>query len=105
MQIEVGPGAFMALAAVMFSLGLYGAVSKRSAVMVLMSLEIMAVAVNLNMVAMSRWVTPVEMTGQFFSIFTMVVSAAEIGLGLALVLAIYRRSRSIELSTMERLKG
>ncbi len=105
MQIEVGPGAFMALAAVMFSLGLYGAVSKRSAVMVLMSLEIMAVAVNLNMVAMSRWVTPVQMTGQFFSIFTMVVSAAEIGLGLALVLAIYRRSRSIELSTMERLKG
>lgn len=105
MQIDVGPGAFMALAAVMFSLGLYGAVSKRSAVMVLMSLEIMAVAVNLNMVALSRWVTPEQMTGQFFSIFTMVVSAAEIGLGLALVLAIYRRSRSIELSTMERLKG
>lgn len=105
MQIQVGPGAFMALAAVMFSLGLYGAVSKRSAVMVLMSLEIMAVAVNLNMVAMSRWVTPEQMTGQFFSIFTMVVSAAEIGLGLALVLAIYRRSRSIELSTMERLRG
>jgi len=105
MQIDVGPGAFMALAAVMFSLGLYGAVSKRSAVMVLMSLEIMAVAVNLNMVALSRWVTPEQMTGQFFSIFTMVVSAAEIGLGLALVLVIYRRSRSIELSTMERLKG
>lgn len=103
--MQVGPGAFLALAAVLFSLGLYGAVSKRSAVMVLMSLEIMAVAVNLNMVALSRWVTPEAMTGQFFSIFTMVVSAAEIGLGLALVLAIYRRSRSVELSTMDRLKG
>ncbi len=104
-MMQVGPGAFLALAAVLFSLGLYGAVSKKSAVMVLMSLEIMAVAVNLNMVALSRWVTPETMTGQFFSMFTMVVSAAEIGLGLALVLAIYRRSRSIELSTMERLKG
>lgn len=103
--MQVGPAAFVALSAVLFSLGLYGAVSKRSAVMVLMSLEIMAVAVNLNMVALSRWLTPAALTGQFFAVFTMVVSAAEIGLGLALVLAIYRQSRSIELSTMERLKG
>ena len=105
MDSQVGLLAFMALAAVLFSLGLYGAVSKKSAVMVLMSLEIMAVSVNLNMVALSRFITPTAMTGQFFSVFTMVVSAAEIGLGLALVLAIYRRSKSIELSSMERLKG
>ena len=105
MNIQVGLLPFMGLAAVLFSLGLYGAVSKKSAVMVLMSLEIMAVAVNLNMVALSRFITPIAMTGQFFSVFTMVVSAAEIGLGLALILAIYRRSKSIELSTMERLKG
>ena len=95
----------MILAAVLFSIGLFGAVSKKSAVMVLMSLELMAVSVNLNMVALSRFITPEEMTGQFFAIFTMVVSAAEIGLGLALVLAIYRRSHSIELSAMDRLKG
>jgi len=105
MHIQVGLLPFMGLAAALFSLGLYGAVSKKSAVMVLMSLEIMAVAVNLNMVALSRFTTPAAMTGQFFSVFTMVVSAAEIGLGLALILAIYRRSKSIELSTMERLKG
>jgi NADH-quinone oxidoreductase subunit K len=103
--MRVGPEAFLILAAVLFALGLYGAVSKKSAVMVLMSLELMAVSVNLNMVALSRFITPEAMTGQFFAVFTMVVSAAEIGLGLALVLAIYRRSRSIELSTMERLKG
>ena len=103
--MQVGLSAFLLLAAVLFSIGLYGAVSKRSAVMVLMSLEIMAVAVNLNMVAFSRFLTPESMTGQFFTVFSMVVSAAEIGLGLALVLAIYRRSRSIELSTLERLKG
>ncbi|MDP2234734.1 MAG: NADH-quinone oxidoreductase subunit NuoK [Actinomycetota bacterium] len=103
--MQVGLSEFLLLAAILFSIGLYGAVSKRSAVMVLMSLEIMAVAVNLNMVAFSRFLTPQAMTGQFFTVFSMVVSAAEIGLGLALVLAIYRRSRSIELSTLERLKG
>ncbi|MBS3957298.1 MAG: NADH-quinone oxidoreductase subunit NuoK [Clostridiales bacterium] len=103
--MEVGPSAFMALAAVLFSLGLYGAVARKSAVMVLMSLELMAVAVSLNLIALSRFVTPTEMTGQFFTIFIMVVSAAEIGLGLALVLAIYRQTRSIELSRMDTLKG
>lgn len=103
--MQVGLNVFLGLAAVLFCLGLYGAVSKKSAVMVLMSLELMAVAVNLNMVALSRFITPAEMTGQFFAVFTMVVSAAEIGLGLALVLAIYRQSRSIELTTMDRLKG
>ncbi len=104
-MMQVGPSAFMALAAVLFSLGLYGAVARKSAVMVLMSLELMAVAVSLNMVALSRFVTPTEMTGQVFTIFTMVVSAAEIGLGLALVLAIYRQTRSIELTRMDTLKG
>ena len=103
--MQVGLEAFVILAAVLFAMGLYGAVSKRSAVMVLMSLELMAVSVNLNMIALSRFITPTEMTGQFFAVFTMVVSAAEIGLGLALVLAIYRQSRSIELSSMDRLKG
>ncbi len=104
-MMQVGPAAFMGLAAVLFTLGLYGAVARKSAVMVLMSLELMAVAVSLNMVALSRFVTPTEMTGQVFAIFTMVVSAAEIGLGLGLVLAIYRQTRSIELTTMDTLKG
>lgn len=103
--MTVGLNVFLGLGAVLFSLGLYGAISKRSAVMVLMSLELMANAVNINLVALSRFVTPAAMTGQAFAIFSMVVSAAEIGLGLALVLAIYRRTRSIELETMERLKG
>ncbi len=97
--------AFLALGAILFSLGLYGAVSKKSAVMVLMSLELMAVAVNVNFVAFSRFITPEAMTGQYFAMFTMVVSAAEIGLGLALVLAIYRQAHSIELAGMDRLKG
>ena len=93
------------LSALLFAIGAIGVLVRRNVILVLMSLELMAVSVNLNMIALSRFITPTEMTGQFFAIFTMVVSAAEIGLGLALVLAIYRQSHSIELSSMDRLKG
>lgn len=103
--MTVGLTPFLVLSAVLFGTGLYGAVSKRSAVMVLMSLELMAAAVNIALVAFSRFTTPVAMTGQFFTIFVMVVSAAEIGLGLGLVLALYRESRSVELDTLDRLRG
>ncbi len=96
--MQVGPAAFMGLAAVLFSLGLYGVVARKSAVMVLMSLQLMAAAVSLNMVATSRFVTPTEMTGQLFAIFAMVVAVAGIGLGLALALAVHRQTDSIELS-------
>lgn len=103
--MRVGLEAFLLLAAVLFSLGLYGAISKKGAVQVLMSLELMSIAVNLNLVAFSRFVTPVEMTGWFFALFGMVVSAAEVGLGLALILAIYRRARSSEVTGLSELKG
>jgi len=103
--MTVGPHAFMALAAVLFAVGLFGALSKKSAVMVLMSLEIMTNAVNLNLVAVSRFVTPESMAGQFAAAFIMVVAAAEIGLGLALVLALYRTKRTIELDRADELKG
>lgn len=103
--MSVGPIAFMALAAVLFCIGLYGALSKRSAVMVLMSLELMTNAVNINLVAVSRFVTPASLAGQFTAAFIMVVAAAEIGLGLALVLALYRIRRTVELDRIDRLKG
>lgn len=103
--MTVGLVHFLALAAVLFGIGTYGVLSRKSAIIVLMSLELMANAVNINLVAFSRFVTPEAMAGQFFSVFSMVVSAAEIGLGLALVLAIYRRKRSVELDVFQELKG
>jgi NADH-quinone oxidoreductase subunit K len=103
--MRVGVEAFLMLAAVLFSLGLYGAVSKKGAVQVLMSLELMAVAVNINLVALSRFVTPVTMDGLFFTVFAMVISAAEVGLGLALIIAIYRRASTSELTGLSELKG
>ncbi len=103
--MTVGLPHLLTLAALLFGIGTYGALSRKNAVHVMMSLELMANAVNINLVALSRFVTPDQFTGQFFSVFSMVVSAAEIGLGLALVLAIYRRKRSVELDAMQELKG
>jgi NADH-quinone oxidoreductase subunit K len=103
--VTVGLPHFLTLAALLFGIGLYGALSRKNVVHVMMSLELMANAVNINLVAFSRFVTPEKLTGQFFSVFSMVVSAAEIGLGLALVLAIYRRKRSVELDAMQEQKG
>lgn len=103
--MTVGLAHLMTLAALLFSIGLYGALSRKNAIHVLMSLELMANAVNINLVSISRFVTPQTLDGHFFVVFSMVVSAAEIGLGLALVLAIYRRKRSVELDAVQELKG
>jgi NADH:ubiquinone oxidoreductase subunit K len=101
----VGLPAVLLLAAALFCIGLYGAISKRSAVMVLMGLELMANAVNLNLIAFGRFVAPAALSGQVFALFLMVVAAAEIGLGLGLVLALYRKTRTVELDRMTELKG
>jgi NADH:ubiquinone oxidoreductase subunit K len=103
--VRVGLPAFMLLATALFSVGLFGALSKKSAIMVLMSLELMANAVNVLLVSTSRFVTPSSMDGVFFAVFSLVVSAAEIGLGLALVLALYRKVRTAELDRLDVLKG
>lgn len=103
--MTVGPIAFMALAALLFCIGLFGALSKKSTVLVLMSLELMTNAVNLNLVAVSRFFTPASMAGQYAAAFIIVIAAAEVGLGLALVLALYRTRRTVELDRIDRLRG
>ena len=101
----VGLESFMLLSAAVFAIGLYGALSKRSAIGILMSLEVMAIAVSINLIAVSRWVAPTEMTGHFFAVFTMVISAAEVSIGLALIIAIYRARRTSEVTDLSELKG
>lgn len=103
--MTVGLQPFLLLATALFGIGLFGALSKKSAIMVLMSLELMANAVNVLLVSASRFVTPATMDGWFFAVFSLVVSAAEIGLGLALVLALYRKVRTAELDRLDELKG
>ncbi len=97
---------FLIVGAIIFSIGLYGALSKRNAITVLMSLELMFNAVNITAVAMSRYVVPARLvsddgvvplllTGQVFADFIITVAAAEVALGVAIVIAIYRYRETV----------
>jgi NAD(P)H-quinone oxidoreductase subunit 4L len=95
---------YLSLGAVLFSLGMYGMVSARNAVRVLMSIELMLNAVNINMVAFARYVDPVHIRGQIFAIFILTVAAAEAAVGLAIVLAIYRNTATVDMDRFNLLK-
>ena len=95
---------FLVLSAVLFSIGLYGALTKRNAVVILMCIEIMLNAVNIAMVAFSRYITPSLLTGQVFAIFIIVVAAAEAAVGLAIIIAIYRSRETIESTDINLMK-
>lgn len=94
---------FLLLAAVLFSLGVYGVIARRNGVMVLMSIELILNSVNINLVAFS--VMGNSISGQVFALFIIAVAAAEVGVGLAIVLAIFRNRRSVELDELDLMKG
>jgi NAD(P)H-quinone oxidoreductase subunit 4L len=100
----VGLTHYLILSALVFCIGLYGALAKRNAVVILMSIELMLNGVNIAMVAFSRYITPQALTGQIFAIFIITVAAAEAALGLALVLAIFRYRDTIEVDQINLLK-
>jgi NAD(P)H-quinone oxidoreductase subunit 4L len=102
--MSLGLEHYLVLSAVLFSIGLYGALAKRSAVVILMSIELMLNGANIALVAFSRYVTPVLLTGQVFSIFSIVVAAAEVTVGLAVIIAIYRRHETIDVSKIDLMK-
>ncbi len=94
---------FLILAAFLFCTGIYGVLARRNGVLVLMSVELMLVAVNLNLVAFSAYLD--QIAGQVFALFVITIAAAEVGVGLALVLLIYRNLRSPDLDQIDVLKG
>lgn len=94
----------MILSAVLFAIGLYGALVKQNAIAIMMSIEIMLNAVNIAMVAFSRFITPTLLTGQVFAIFIMVVAAAEAAVGLAIIIAVYRNRETILTSKINLMK-
>ena len=96
---------YLILSAILFSIGLYGVLTKRNAIVILMCVEIMLNAVNIAMVAFSRFITPALLTGQVFTIFIMIVAAAEAAVGLAIIIAIYRRRETIESTDIDSMKG
>jgi NAD(P)H-quinone oxidoreductase subunit 4L len=100
----VGLEHYLILSAVLFSIGLYGALAKRNAIVILMSIELMLNGVNIALVAFSRYIVPLALTGQVFTIFVMVVAAAEVAVGLAIIIAIYRHRETIDATKINLMK-
>jgi NAD(P)H-quinone oxidoreductase subunit 4L len=94
---------FLLLGAVLFSIGVFGVLARRNAVMVLMSVELILNAVNLNLIAFALMNGNVD--GQVFALYVIAVAAAEVGVGLAMVLLVYRNRRSIALDELSEMKG
>ena len=95
---------FLLLGAFLFATGVYGVLARRNAVLVLMSIELILNAVNLNLLAFAMN-NGSDVDGQVFALFIIAVAAAEVGIGLALVLLIYRNRRSIALEELDAMKG
>ena len=102
--MTIGLEHYLVLSAVLFCIGLYGVLTKRNAVIILMCVELMLNAVNISLVAFSSYIVPLLLTGQVFAIFVMVVAAAEVAVGLAIILAIYRGLIDIDVSNINLMK-
>jgi NAD(P)H-quinone oxidoreductase subunit 4L len=100
---DVALNQYLILSAFLFCTGVYGVLARRNGVLVLLSVELMLNAVNINLVAFSAFTRNVS--GQVFALFVITIAAAEVGVGLAIVLLIYRNLRSPDLDRVDQLKG
>ena len=97
---------YLLLSSLLFSIGLAGALTRRSAILVLIGIELMLNAANLNFLAFWRYgPDPAALTGVMFTIFSIGVAAAEAAVGLGIILAVYRHSRTTDLNEMNSMKG
>lgn len=96
--------AYLVLALILFCIGLYGALTKRNAVIVLISIELMLNAANINLVAFSKYGVNPGITGQIFSLFSITVAAAEAAVGLAILIALYRNRATVNVDEMNLMK-
>jgi len=94
---------FLVLSAFLFCVGIYGVLARRNGVLVLMSVELMLNAVNLNLIAFAARLG--DVAGQVFALFVITIAAAEVGVGLAIVLLIYRNRQSIDLDEVSSMRG
>ena len=94
---------FLLLAAALFCIGVYGVLARKNGVLVLMSIELILTSVNINLLAFGAFHQ--DIAGQIFALFVIAVAAAEVGVGLAIVLLIYRNLHSIDLDRVDQLKG
>ncbi|MDR7239367.1 MULTISPECIES: NADH-quinone oxidoreductase subunit NuoK [Neobacillus] len=102
---SVPASAFLALALILFCIGLYGALTKRNTVIVLISIELMLNAVNINLVTFSKYGMAPSITGQIFALFAISVAAAEAAVGLAVLISLYRARKTVNIDEMDTLKN
>lgn len=96
---------YLLVAAAVFCIGVYGVLSRRNAVAILMSLELMLSAVNINLIAFWRYGAPSDIAGQVFASFVFVIAAAEAAVGLAIIIAVYRSRGSVVVEDVNLLRG
>lgn len=95
---------YLILAAALFCAGLYGVLARKNAVAILMGVELMLNAVNINLVAFWRYLNPTVMSGQMFAVIVFAVAAAETAVGLALIISIYRRRNTVAAEEIDLMK-
>lgn len=95
---------YLVLSAIIFSLGVYGVLTRRNAVLILMSVELMLNAVSLNFVAFASYLDPDKIIGAIFAVFVITVAAAEVGLALAIIIRLYRNRSTANVDEVATLK-
>lgn len=95
---------YLILAAALFCVGFYGVLARRNAVVILMSVELMLNAVNINLIAFWRYLNPDNIAGQAFAVIVFAVAAAEVAVGLALVISIYRNRKTVNADQIDLMK-
>jgi NADH-quinone oxidoreductase subunit K len=92
---------YLLVALILFCVGLFGALTKRNAIVVLLSIELMLNAVNINLVAFAKYGLYASITGQIFTLFTMTIAAAEVAVGIAILIALYRKRDTVNVDEMK----
>ena len=95
---------FLVLSALLFSVGIYGVLARQNAVLILLSIELMLNAVNINLVAFSSMFQDAGLDGQVFALFVIAVAAAEVGVGLAIVILMFRNRQTVDVDEMSLMK-
>ncbi|MGG5255172.1 NADH-quinone oxidoreductase subunit NuoK [Neobacillus sp. SM06] len=101
---SIPASAFLALALILFCIGLYGALTKKNTVIVLISIELMLNAANINLVTFSKYGITPSITGQIFALFAITIAAAEAAIGLAILISLYRNRKTVNIDEINTMK-
>ena len=96
---------YLILAAALFCIGLFGVLARKNVIGILMGIELMLNAVNINLIAFWRYITPTKMNGQVFTIIVIAAAAAAVAVGLAMIISVYRRKDTVIADEVNQLKG